>query len=185
MVLENADPIQLFAMQRVSKTFQAVIVESKRIRRHMHLEATNVPDYDQTVQLLARNEIHRAVLPFVIDVPEKDEFGIWHILSLPCESIERYRTVPPEQIMATRSQEASWRQVQVGTVDAVYINCFRCCTVAEKDDFAKTAITLGQLVDFAGVAALKQMARGSHRLCVRKNGYRYREALSNPRELQA
>lgn len=63
-ILVFADPIQLFALQRVSTIFKDTITRSEHIRKRMLLDPMHVPDIEEARKIFSDGRIQRAIYPF-------------------------------------------------------------------------------------------------------------------------
>ena len=114
MIRENAAPVQLFVVQRVNRTFQAVIIDSKSIRHQMLLESTGIPKLGETRATLRENAVRRALQPFATPSTVRNLSCIYIGLHLPCNGAGIFVIHPASRPWHAPSVNASWRRGRVG-----------------------------------------------------------------------
>ncbi|KAK4620223.1 hypothetical protein CLAFUW4_10943 [Fulvia fulva] len=175
LILKNANPVQLFALQRVNTASKDVIADSKLIRRRMILEHTK-NDMSTAMTLLRDKAVLRALPPF-------SNFSIYKRTSLSggsliiiylefeCEWFEANRESPPTHLFSKHPRCASWRRICVGKAseNAVTLKCpFR--TLAKWDGALCEEITLGGVMDLAESAIWQEWDRNEHQFCEHMDG---------------
>ncbi|KAK4620183.1 hypothetical protein CLAFUW4_10942 [Fulvia fulva] len=154
MILEKADPIQLFALQRVDRTFHAMILNSKRVRRRMLLETPNAVNDAAVNEILNNPRVKRAIARFEI---RSRWFSRRIMLKCPCPEIKAYRTKHHRSMLRYTTMRASWRQIKIssGSDDLIVLHCPNGSEVGRSSVHGKGGIALGTALDQAEFIILR------------------------------